>query len=406
MNARFRLYGRIRVILFVLVAIVLKQRYNSFYLLASPQEEVSLLQSLQRREEITSCNLLQHISDGENNCLQRIALELSRVWEPHRWQSWCTSDQKLQQGQREAASEGLVLIKVPKSASSTVAGIVLRVQDRHNCTVYWKHKLASEYASERTARKKVCRVAPIRDPTSRALSSFFFHRVSFHKQNGQLPRDAVVLHHLQQAPRNYILNYTSPTTLPSTLTTSNDHNVDWKIVMKDLVDAVRETIQWYDFLFVVDRLDESLVVWSWLTGLPHADLISMSTKQGGSWHLSGGRCVSLVKPFRSPAVQAHVQTTGWKRAHAADRLLHAVGTQSLEQTIHESMGQERFARELDNFRRLRGQLRTVCRDEAHFPCSRTGTPQPAKANCYVRDFGCGYPCMDHFLQTKTNMTGS
>ena len=59
---------------------------------------------------------------------------LSRTWEKHSWKTWCSSP------------AGLVLIKVPKSASSTLAGVVLRIQHRLNCKVHWKHQLAREHA--------------------------------------------------------------------------------------------------------------------------------------------------------------------------------------------------------------------------------------------------------------------
>ena len=54
--------------------------------------------------------------------------------------------------------------------------------------------------------------------------------------------------------------------------------------MKILQEHVASVIKGYDFLMVVERLPESLVVMALLTGLNVTDLLTMSSKQAGMWY--------------------------------------------------------------------------------------------------------------------------
>jgi hypothetical protein len=327
----------------------------------------------------------------DDACLGRLASKISRVWTKHSWEAWCAAQPPPQQQdnkEQEQPVQGLVLIKVPKSASSTMAGVVLRIQHRHNCTVHWKHQLAREKAW--SSDNDSLRVAPIRNPTSRALSSVFFHHVSFHGRHQ--PSDSFVIQHLNETAHNFILDY---------LTNNQPISSDHSSATLQLVESVRQVVNFYHFLFVVDRLDESLVVWSLLTGLPWTDLITMSSKRSGSWYLSGPRCVALARPVVSNGIQAFLTSREWKRNHAGDRLLYSVTSHSLDRTI-DDLGRDLFTQELLRFQQLRREMEEACHNETYFPCTSNGIPQleHSRKNCYERDFGCGYPCMDRFVQNN------
>ena len=214
------------------------------------------------------------------------------------------------------------------------------------------------------------------------------------------PSDGFVIGKLKESRSNYILDYTAPPGIDLSLlqnATTATTGTSWKATMQ----AIRGVVDFYNFLFVVDRLDESLVVWSWLTDLPFADLITVgSSKQAGSWYSSGGnKCIALAKPVKTPGVQSFIESDQWKTAHAADQLLYLVANSSLDRTIEESMGRAQFQRDLGQFRELKNQVRQACLNETYFPCSSTGVPQreKAKESCYTRDFGCGFPCVDRFF---------
>jgi hypothetical protein len=141
---------------------------------------------------------------------------MSRIW-PHKpVLSWCNSNNT----NNHNFSSGLLLVKVPKSASSTAASIVLRIQERHDCRVEWKHRTAVNYRN----RNASFLVAPIRQPRSRALSNMSFHDISFHGKlrSTKPPSDKHVRKGLSnKAQFNFLLGYTTTDNnyTSSTLTT-------------------------------------------------------------------------------------------------------------------------------------------------------------------------------------------
>ena len=119
-------------------------------------------------------------------------------------------------------SSGLLLVKVPESASSTAAGIVMRIQERHDCRVEWKHWTAVNYADRNRSTSFL--VGPIRQPHSLALSNMFFHDISFHgkPRSTKPPSDKHVRKGLSnKAQFNFLLGYTTTDNnyTSSTLTT-------------------------------------------------------------------------------------------------------------------------------------------------------------------------------------------
>lgn len=320
----------------------------------------------------------------DDTCLERLASDLSRTWHGRPWISWCRQEgnSSTHVSSYHNHVSGLVLVKVPKSASSTMAGVVLRIHHRENCTVRWEHRLAREYDWSRESM----RVAPIRNPTHRALSSVFFHHVSFHRRRE--PNDQFVINHLNETTPNFILDYTLP------------KSVYVETEADDVVGRVRGVVEFYNFLFVVERLDDSLVVFAWLTGLPLSDMLSISSKRSGSWYWNGKKCISLIKPFLTTGVASFLASNEWQDSHLGDHLLYKAANLSLDRTIDEAMGRSLFEQQLHTYMNMRRRVDESCQDAIHFPCNSGGTPQLAKArnSCYERDFGCGYDCIDRVVQ--------
>lgn len=395
----------------------------------------------------------------DESCLEELALSISRVWPYKSVHEWCsvttvssasssssTHDENNQTGPSSTAFDGvgggggggLMLIKVPKSASSTAAAVVLRIQHRHHCRVRWKHGRAvnllpgflaaagstttaatvhdedNENDNYRNAkqvpavvhdRNNIFLVAPVRAPESRALSSVYFHQISFHAASRaaaaampktKTPADGFVLKHLNQIPSNYITDYVSLRQDETDRYHANKNNT------VALQDYVRGIVASYDFFLVVDRMDESLVVLSLLTDVPIETMLTsiLPSKRGGTWYYSGKQCIALVAPVVTAELQQYFQSIPWKAAHAADRLLYRAASTSLDRTIA-AMDQPLFQSTMTNFQRLQTMIQRTCQNETYFPCRSDGTPQLALAatSCYARDFGCGYPCIDRTLST-------
>jgi hypothetical protein len=163
---------------------------------------------------------------------------------------------------------------------------------------------------------------------------------------------------------------------------------------------VEQVIQNYDFLALTERLDESLVAMRLLLDLPVSDILSASSKVGGAYFYVNNkskspRCIPLQKSFRSPVVQAYLESDEWYAQNYGDYLLYAAANRSLDMTIERS-GKERFAEALVEYHDAMKLVKKECEARTIFPCSSSGKAQLklSKENCYRGDAGCGYPCID------------
>lgn len=325
--------------------------------------------------EINNQNITELCVTSE--CIEKVAVSLSREWQSQTFDSWCNPNN----------NSGLVLIKVPKSASSTMAGMALRVGNRRNCPIRWQHNRLEEYVSSEKGflEQGHFLVAPIRKVPERTLSSFYFHHVSFHQnpsRRGRPPLDKFVIDKLGQGPDNFVLNYTAPVAFNGS-------------TVRSIVRSVEQVLLTYSFLVVVERMDDSLVVMAWLTGLDLNDLLTMSSKASGSYYHSGGRCIRIAKAIETTGTRSFLGSESWRRRHFGDYLLHAAAEASLDATISR-MGRKLFDSQLEKLRRLHSRIDRKCSNETYFPCSINGTLQLdlSRRSCYRRDFGCGYRCID------------
>ena len=391
-----------------------------------------------------------------NDCLRETARRIARVW-PHKpWQGWCTPS--------SSSSGFLWLIKVPKSASSTMAGLVLRIAHRKQCSiVQWQHGSARQQQQQRNLsatfhkdRQNILLVAPIRNPSHRAMSDLYFHRVSLQpnhqqqqqqQQRRQQPSDSFIVKGLEQIQANYITEYTR---LWPSSSSNTDSNTDAKKKQKKFnhqnnsteqspqrdsphqstVEIVESILQNYDFLFLVEELSQSMLVFAWLTGLTVGDVMVASSKQSGTWYSQTQNCVRLIPPQLTPAIQDYFEESSlssvalsynprhssssssssqnWKRKHVQDRLLHAAVQESLHKTIAQHIGRDRMKQALQRWYHLSTYLQMVCVNETHWPCSSTGQLQLelAHQSCYTRDFGCGHACYDRHIGNSNNSSSN
>jgi hypothetical protein len=163
---------------------------------------------------------------------------------------------------------------------------------------------------------------------------------------------------------------------------------------------VRRVIEQYDFMVVVERMDESLVVLQMLLGVNAGDMLTLDSKVQGSYYYTTSRgCIPLVKAHVSPRVKEYLLSDVWQAQNYGDYLLHAAASASLDKTI-ETLGRDRVEQGLTEFRRLKKMANDMCASKAFFACSAEGVAQKEKMNCYSGDHGCGYPCIDEMLSSK------
>jgi hypothetical protein len=341
------------------------------------RSEIAVWESSVSSPDKSLHHLLNETDCFSDACIESRASVLARQWHPRHHTDWCSEKAAA------ANTTGLWLVKVPKSASSTVAGLVLRIAELHQCPVRWQHGKAVELMPHLSDAGQTFLLAPIRHPWSRTLSSVYYHSVSLQQRalKGGRPSDAFIIRQLELVEDDYVSDYTRVS-----------------VASTEPEQIVREILQQYSFLLVVEQMEASLVVLAWLTNLPLSDVVIMTAKSSGSWYAAGGRrCVSLVKPEKTPAIDSYWKTTG-KRRHHTDRLLHAAARLSLHRTILEGMGARHFQEQLQKLRALQTFVIDECGEvmNGSAPCSPNGVHQPeiSRDACYLRDFGCGHRCVD------------
>lgn len=304
------------------------------------------------------------------------------IWQRFRGPPPCVSHVEYSR----STPSGLLYVKLPKAASSTCAGVARRIAHHwgshgKECHVEAYHARARNKNYRRRIKPKSFLWTVIRNPVKRALSEFFHFKVS---REGVQPteqniREAVTVGNLQ-------MEYIVP------MSTAN---------VQESVDLI---LQEYDFVGLVERFDESMVMLKLLLNLKAGDVIYLSAK-GSNGYDDGAyqnKCIKIQPSFIPPNVQQYLLSEGWRSQAQGDLLLYEAVNRSLDATI-EQLGRATFDRALAEHRELRAAAESACADLAIWPCSKDGQRQEAsKENCYpgTNDDGCGYPCLDEFVRRR------
>lgn len=368
-------------------------------------------------------------------CVQQLASTIARAFPDRVNQSWCFREEP-PLGHEDNANapasvhskdgngvwRGIILVKVPKGASSTSAGVAIRIGRRVGCqAVQWKHRVASKY--QRLHHPDTFLFTTVRDPAARAISTIFFHTIS--RSPKAKPTDDLIKTYLQQSKDihfgsisegqgGFQLRYTSLDEIAkgSAWSATNRTRV---LHPEQVVANVRSVIDSYGFLLVTERMEESLVAMALVLGIDVADVLVTSSKVAGGSRYHFARmpkqeykCLPTVKSFVSPGVAQYIDSDEWRAINYGDYLLQATANQSLDLTIAR-LGRTRFEAALSEFRTLRAKEQALCAPNVSFPCSNEGVPQPqlATESCYLPffDFGCGHKCIDQMIKIDREERG-
>ena len=349
-----------------------------------------------------------------------IASTIARVYAEVPSSTWCIDGaQRYDQAKRQPM--GLCYVKLPKAASSTLAGVNKRVarnvakrqglsrscirHDGHTFGMYYykRHKLSFLWTA-------------IRDPARRALSrvAFGFSGNSGDEYPSQLDDPKQVIQALKSTDEQFgaVSSGRGGFQLQYTMLTIIDEWSAWnstdpaKILDPPLIKKhVQQVIDGYNFVGIIERMDESLVALQLLLGLEVSDILYMSSKVHGTYDRrpivgGGGRkfeCVKLASfnATRAPGeVLDYLTSPEWFAKNYGDYLLYHAANISLDRTILD-IGLPRFAKALKEYRSLQRLANNHCHSRVHFPCSPNGTDQIelSKSSCISEDEACGYKCM-------------
>ncbi len=325
---------------------------------------------------------------------------MPRVFSP--WNStthsWCGDKSDFD----DQTPAGLIYNKVHKAASSTLSGLTLRVAS------FYKHTFLREVQRfHGRDRKRSFMFSSIRHPAHRALSWIYY----MGSNRGEAMDEEFVLEELINRAYHPQRRKAAGAQAGYMQTGSLAEKPLWSKEEPTKVQDLRLSIQrvagileQYDFIMIVERLHESLVVLQLLLGLATSDILYVSAKRSGQYSHKKKRyagCHLIAKSNISPAIASFFSSPQWYAQNYEDYLLYKAVNRSLDLTI-ESLGRRRFEEALAKYNQLMEDAK-VCEDEAITPCSSEGI-HLNETDCYesdvYEDLGCGYACLDRRFGTQ------
>jgi hypothetical protein len=147
-------------------------------------------------ELLSTSKIDSYLLSPQVQCMQEIGAGFARPFSSRNHNLWCIKEayvlSRNDTDYEFVEPKGLFYVKVPKTASSTIAGVVDRIAHNNgDCNFYDKHlrKGAWHYYGNLDWKRSFL-LASVRDPSSRAISRVFFHQVS---RQGQDPTDENVI---------------------------------------------------------------------------------------------------------------------------------------------------------------------------------------------------------------------
>lgn len=292
-------------------------------------------------------------------------------------------------GYRTAATRGFLFVKEMKSASTTLAGITARIarnlaHRQHNaangttCTARLVHTRARRYGERLLDKSFMWSV--VREPVSRLISKYFHFLVSRESQNSNLNG---FQQFISSSEINDYAYYFKSMSVRKRL---NPYRTDlYEEFLKDLLDG-------YNFLGVMERMDESLAVLQLILGLETQDMLYLSAKTNGSYERFRQKCIKIQKPKVTVPMKEYVYSSTFEAFVEPDVMVYRAVNASLDLTIHE-LGRDKVDATIKQLQWAQRIAEERCSTHVKFPCSSDGEVQ-ASNDCLLADVACGYECLD------------
>lgn len=357
----------------------------------------------------------------------------------------------------EPAHEGLLFQRPTKVGSTTMTNIVLRlVHNRADVEVQklrtstnttsdrkinelWKnpphckhramHGRSIDLEYSKRNKKKSFLFSLVREPTKRAISEYFHFVVTYSQQE---PTDRnfakyvirkgssnFAIHQLTFEPKllfamaaqyevflkNFTEHHKNQTHTPLLTRPWTDEYMSKAKVSNaiDYSEIVQKILDDYDFIAVTERMDESLVAMKLLLGLSVEEILyAKKSRSAGSFSngIETRPCMYLIPSFLTTHMKDFFYTPGknqqWLEFSRGDALLHKAASASLDRTIDEVFGRERFRRELAEFQNALAYAQAICASEPDLVLSMCdeGGNRVRKTTCYIWGEGCDHKCLN------------
>lgn len=332
------------------------------------------------------------------------------------------------------AHEGILFQRPMKVGSTSITGIVLRLvhnrgqkeygydKCKHRC-MHGTGKQLDFYHRDKT---KSFLFSIVREPQARAISQIFHFEVTAgqHEPTDEFLQTRLLqnfnhLHYYDDlGTRNYtkpgdegrlrmalakkagfktMLEYTKSLPTKAAQRAHERISKQYRKYGNTSMDTVLQHIlEDYDFIAIMERMDESLVVLQMLFNLTTKEILYTHARSGGSWSngFKDRPCFIILPSFQSPGMKAFYASDEWKTHIARDVKFYKAVHKSMDRTI-EGLGREEFDERLRVFRAALKVAATNCKTKIRTMCSEAGEViKPVNTTCYFWGEGCDHDCID------------
>jgi hypothetical protein len=164
----------------------------------------------------------------------------------------------------------------------------------------------------------------------------------------------------------------------------------------NITQVISDILHDFNFIALMERLDESLVVLQILLNLTTKEILYTRARSSGSfsngWH--GRPCFYIVPSFLTKGMKTFFASKEWQETVKHDLMFFQAANKSLDRTI-EALGREEFEAKLAQLKRGIDMANENCKDRVRGMCSEGGEPIPVKnRTCYIWAEGCDHDCID------------
>jgi len=250
------------------------------------------------------------------------------------------------------STEGIFYIKIPKTASSTLAGITQRLsmreasrrrrrQDIEENVTYCKtyepfiHASAMDYQILKRDKSKSFVWTVIRHPANRAVSHY-----GMSMKLGELENNDETFILKMKFSSNYGDDFQLHYLILERLQKGTKNEAYYNQVIQNILDE-------YNFIGIYERLDESLVVLSMIMGMGISDVLQEYRS------IKNTRCDSLQTDpsWLSSGMREYLDTDEFHKKNEGDLILYDAVNKTLDATI-DKLGRQKVNENLLKYKRL------------------------------------------------------
>lgn len=158
----------------------------------------------------------------------------------------------------------------------------------------------------------------------------------------------------------------------------------------------------YNFVGILERIDESLVVLQMLLNLTTKEILYTRTRTSGAFSngWTGRPCLWVIQSFLTPGMEDFFNSPIWGRHIVKDDLrLYSAINASLDRTI-EKLGKENVAKNLYRLKRGLQIAQNNCHGRVIQMCDEAGRYHfDNETTCYIWSEGCDHECINELNDT-------